>query len=163
MVHILDLPVELLDHILGFVAEDELLASNQMGFVKATDAKVKELEDEDDEDDREDEDEDDDYDNDEDYDDRDPNEDLAKICRVSRKFRDLAQPLLFRHFDDDLLGGLTKTIAFTKTLYLRPDLGKHVQDVSIVPIPLGPQDSEPITAEEVAVFEAAIKDLQLGD
>ena len=84
MVHILDLPVELLDHILGFVAEDELLAPNQMGFAKATDAKVKELEDEDDEDDWEDEDEDDDYDNDEDYDDRDPNEDLAKICRVAQ-------------------------------------------------------------------------------
>jgi hypothetical protein len=163
MVHILDLPAELLVHIFGFVAEDDLLAPNPMEFAKATDAKVKELADGEDEDEWEDEDEDED-DYDDDSDDRDPNEDLSKVCRVSRKFRDIAQPLLFRHFeDDDLLGGLTKTIAFTKALYLRPDLGKFVQDVSIVPIPLGPQDSEPITKEEITIFEAAIKDLQLGD
>lgn len=79
-------------------------------------------------------------------------------------FRDLAQPLLFREFDDDCLDGyLTKTISFAKIIYRRPDLGQHVRSISILPGAFGPASPGRLAKEDCDLFKAAIRDLELGD
>lgn len=148
MVHIEGLPIELLDLILSFFVHPDdldLLSGDQN--TKAKDGKANELDD-------------DEYDDDE----PDGTETLRNACLVSRKFREVAQPLLFREFfDDGLAGGPSPTILFTKTLYRRPDLGKHVHQVSIMPHPFNPGGPTLVSAEDSELFKGIIKDLQLGN
>ncbi|CAI7581263.1 unnamed protein product [Penicillium bialowiezense] len=59
--------------------------------------------------------------------------DLVEVCLVSRKFRDLAQPFLFRKFKDLSVIGLGKTYSFTATLCRRPDLGRSVDHIYLDP------------------------------
>ncbi|KAJ5123957.1 uncharacterized protein N7515_007782 [Penicillium bovifimosum] len=73
---------------------------------------------------------------------------LYNTCLVSRKFRDLAQPLLFRDFTGRGMHkkrdiNRDKTICFTKAIYARPDLGEHKHNIEF--------------------YTGIIKDLQLGD
>ncbi|CAG8899007.1 unnamed protein product [Penicillium egyptiacum] len=152
MAHIQGLPIELLHLILScFVrpGDLELLSGDQN--TKAEDGKANELDDDDDGDE-------------DDNDELDGIDTLHNICLVSRKFREVAQPLLFRDlFDDGLTGGLTPTIPFIRTIYRRPDLGKHVHQISILPFPFVSGGREPLSAEDSKLFEGAIKDLGLDD
>lgn len=142
MVNIQDLPAELLNLILSFLTYPTLPKEDRRA--KARDGSVNEVE-------------------------RsnvfmDGDENLLDICRVSSKFRDLAQPLLYHHFDDvGLAGDLSKTILFARTLYRRPDLGRHVQDIYFLPIPIGLGGSMGLTAEDSEFFKGVIQDLRLGD
>ncbi|KAJ5380386.1 uncharacterized protein N7496_002814 [Penicillium cataractarum] len=90
--------------------------------------------------------------------------DLRNLCLTSHMFRDLAQPFLFYNFEDTGMAGfLSQTVAFTRALYLRPELGEHVRELDIM-YPLDDEDRpKPLAAEDLALFESAIKDLQLGD
>ncbi|KAJ9482875.1 hypothetical protein VN97_g10549 [Penicillium thymicola] len=145
------LPIELVHLILSFLIQPEddldLLSGGQT--TKAKDGHKKQLDD--------DEYEDDEYDG---------IETLRNVCLVSRQFRDVAQPLLFRELYDDGMGGnLALSIPFTKTIYQRPDLGKHVHQITILPLsfhPGGP-DSDSLAADESEFFKGIIKDLQLAD
>lgn len=153
MVLLQDLPVELLKHILSFIADpedDSFLdapgKANQSAKAKGDNAKEPE---------KGNKYGDDDYDED---------EALRNICLVSRLFRDLAQPLLFRYFEDDCLDGyLTKTVSFARSIYRRPELGQHVQYISLVPAPFGAGPPERLPKEDSDLFKRAIKDLRLGD
>ncbi|KAJ5912001.1 uncharacterized protein N7473_001304 [Penicillium subrubescens] len=153
MVHIQDLPIELLRLILSFIADPEdepflKLPDRADQSAKAKGGNANELE------------RDDQYDDD----DADEYENLRNICLVSRRFRELAQPLLFRYFDDDgLAGDLSKTISFAKTIYRCPHLGKLVQDISILPIPFCLGGPRQLTVEDSEFFKGAIQDLQLAD
>ncbi|KAJ5142947.1 uncharacterized protein N7515_001734 [Penicillium bovifimosum] len=80
----------------------------------------------------------------------------------SREFRDLAQPLLFRNFTDDVNTDRNKTIRFTKAIYERPGLGEHVRHVTIKPLPIK-YTGKGIAKEHIKFYEGIIKDLQLGD
>jgi hypothetical protein len=148
MVHLQDLPIELLHLILSFfVSPDdlELLSGDQNR--KAKDDKANELDDEE-------------------YDDDEPDgiETLYNTCLVSRKLREVAQPLLFRElFDDGLTGGLTPTVPFIRTIYRRPDLGKHVHQISILPFPFVSGGRKPLSADDSDLIKGGIKDLGLGD
>ncbi|KAJ5592502.1 hypothetical protein N7537_009406 [Penicillium hordei] len=140
MARIEGLPIELIHSIVSFLVEPEddldLLSGGQT--TKAKDGYTKKLDDE--------------YDDNEYEDDAyDGIETLRNVCLVSRQFREVAQPLLFRElYDDGMAGDLTPSIPFTKTIYRRPDLGKHV-----VPDSLASEDCE--------FFKGIIKDLQLAD
>jgi hypothetical protein len=145
MVNLQDLPTELLQHILSFVAGYD--DRNDYWMPKAQSCDPAEDLEEDDE-----------------YVDDDGIDDLCEICLVSRKFRELAQPLVFRNFmDDGLAGGLNQTIRFTKAIHERPDLGEHVQKISIVPLTFGPMNLSGITDEHIKFYKGILKDLQLGD
>ncbi|KAG0154101.1 hypothetical protein PDIDSM_1481 [Penicillium digitatum] len=149
MVHIQGLPIELLHLIFSFLAppEDDL---DQLSGDQTTTAKIgsaKEL-----------------NDNVSDDGECDVIETLRNVCLVSRKFREVAQPLLFRElYDDGLAGDLSPTIPFTKTIYRRPDLGKHVHQIIIMPLPFHPGASDSLAAEDVEFFKGIIKGLQLAD
>ncbi|KAJ5100190.1 hypothetical protein N7456_006242 [Penicillium angulare] len=88
---------------------------------------------------------------------------LRNLCLVSQRFRDVAQPLLFRTFDEDSKT-LEKTRSFIRTLCLRPDLGHHVQNLVVIP-----RDEswdvwvEPFPSEDQAILKALIEDHQLDD
>ncbi|CAG7962797.1 unnamed protein product [Penicillium nalgiovense] len=148
MVHIQDLPIELLHLILSFfVSPDDLELLNGDQNTKAKDGKANEL-------------------NDEEYDDDVPDGTvtLYNICLVSRKFREVAQPLLFRElFDDGLTGDLTPTVPFIRTIYRRPDLGKHIHQISILPFPFVSSGRKPLSAEDSELLKGGIKDIGLGD
>lgn len=103
-------------------------------------------------------------DNNEDDDDFDRLRDLRNVCLVSRFFCELAQPLLFRDFDEDgLSGSMSKIISFAKALYRNAELGKHVQRISIMnPLPLGPLGLD-IDDEDFELFKDAILKLRLPD
>ncbi|KAL5364471.1 hypothetical protein BJX96DRAFT_157403 [Aspergillus floccosus] len=61
--------------------------------------------------------------------------DLSNLCLVSRKLRDIAQPLLFSKFEDlDAYGGLRRLMAFTKVIISHPELAEHVQSISLMPL-----------------------------
>jgi hypothetical protein len=48
--------------------------------------------------------------------------DLSNLCLVSRKLRNIAQPLLFSNFEDlDTHGDLRRLIAFTKVIISHPE------------------------------------------
>lgn len=88
---------------------------------------------------------------------------LRNLCLTSHLFRDLAQPFVFYNFEDTGMGGfLNQTVAFARALYLRPELGEHVRELDIM-YPLDEDRPKPLAAEDLALFESAIKDLQLGD
>lgn len=179
MDRIQDLPIEVLSHILSFVAEPDLASPDEVEKAKAkiqiegkaqAKAKAKDstegLEDDDGVDDWEDVD-DSEADSDDERDDSNEIEDLRNLCLVSHRFRDLAQPLLFRNFDDDGLDGdIYKAVSFTKVIYRRPELGKHVQCLSLmVPELPGPWNPEPrvTTAEDIEFFKGVIQGFGLGD
>ncbi|KAJ6007419.1 hypothetical protein N7540_011395 [Penicillium herquei] len=89
--------------------------------------------------------------------------DLIEACSVSRKFRAITQPLLFRVFEDDNLDDLKKSISFANTLCLRPDLGKHVQMISMLPLaPIEPGASLKPDEKDLVAIQKAIKKLRLG-
>ncbi|KAJ5124102.1 uncharacterized protein N7515_007927 [Penicillium bovifimosum] len=130
MANLQDLPQELLQEILSFIADP-------YGWLE------------------------DDFD----LDNGDGTDDLCNICLVSRNFRELAQPLLFRNFmDKDEDRDCDKTICFTKAIYARPDLGEHVRYISIAPLADEYFDSHMcIEQRHIKFYEGVIKDLQLGD
>ncbi|RJE24300.1 hypothetical protein PHISCL_03355 [Aspergillus sclerotialis] len=139
MVNIQDLPAELLNLILSFLAYPAPPRGDR--HAKAKDGTANPLE-------------------------RsiDSDQHLLDVCLVSRKFRDLAQPLLYHHFDDvGLAGDLSKTVLFARTIYRRPDLGEHVQDICFLPIPIGLGGPMGLTAEDLEFFKGVILDLRLGD
>lgn len=114
------LPIELVHLIVSFLVqpEDDLDLLSGAQTTKAKDGHTKKLDD--------DEYEDDEY---------DAIETLCNVCLVSRQFREVAQPLLFRElYDDGMAGDLTPSIPFTKAIYRRPDLGKHVHQITILPL-----------------------------
>ena len=158
MGHIQDLPPELLLHILSFVADFD--------FAEPT-PKFKDTEDEDDEEDEEDEedeDEEEDVEEDKLIDERTVN--LANLCRVSRVFRELAQPLLFQDFDNfHIPGDMSRVAAFTRALILRPSLGDHVHDVTVQPSDDHRFLHAPpsVSSQDRELFARTIRDLQLGD
>jgi hypothetical protein len=101
-------------------------------------------------------------------DDHDEEVDLQNLCLVSRTLCEAAQPFLYRSFyTDGLLDRLSSVISFARTICQRPDLAKHVKDLSIVPceahttrcLPYG----ESLKTEEKALFKGAIQDLDVGD
>lgn len=66
-----------------------------------------------------------------DDDDTDEDENLRNSCLVSRLFRDLSQPLLFRYFDYAFFADdFGKILSFARAIYRRPEPGRHVQDQS---------------------------------
>jgi hypothetical protein len=151
MINIQDLPVEVLNHVLSFI-EYEPYAKQPDGAAKTEGHKFET-------DDRDDDDDDDDADIG-----FDEYESLRNICLVSRMFRELAQPLIFRHFDDDgLTADLGGTISFTAALYRNPKLGKHVQSISIATVPFAMARSNGLDAEHSKLFTRAIKELRLAD
>lgn len=93
--------------------------------------------------------------------------DLVQICLVSRRFRDLAQPFLFRKFDDLAITGLLKTLNFAATLSRRPDLAKCVQDIYIAPNDIVPGNlrlqAGDKASQTIAQLKLVVKSLQLGD
>ncbi|KAJ5261374.1 hypothetical protein N7478_011969 [Penicillium angulare] len=97
---------------------------------------------------------------------------LYSLCLVSKRFRDIAQPLLFLDFSDDgVLGNTEETVRFANCLYRYPELGQFVQDVTICrPFFFDDPDeeafNEPLTAElseeDIEIYMRAIKELNLG-
>jgi hypothetical protein len=188
MDRIQDLPIEVLSHILSFVAEPDLAPPDEVEKAKATvrteekalaklqieekalaKAEAKNsteglehddgVDDWEDIDDSEADSDDDRYDNE--------FEDLRNLCLVSHRFRDLAQPLLFRNFDDDGLDGdIYKAVSFAKVIYRRPELGKYVQFLSLrvpeLPGPWNPQPRE-TTPEDIEFFKGVVQGFGLGD
>ncbi|KAI9931368.1 hypothetical protein MW887_009943 [Aspergillus wentii] len=86
---------------------------------------------------------------------------LFNVCLVSRRFRELAQPLLFRSFEMDDID-TKSTIRFIRAITTRPQLGEHVQIVNIMDID---QDDLPpghiLSAEDKEFLTCAIQDLKL--
>ncbi|KAJ5192497.1 hypothetical protein N7449_008639 [Penicillium cf. viridicatum] len=154
MARIEGLPIELVHLIVSFLVQPEddldLLSGGQT--TKAKDGHTKKLDD-------------DEYDDNEYEDDEyDGIETLRNVCLVSRQFREVAQPLLFRElYDDGMAGDLTPSIPFTKTIYRRPDLGKHVYQIIILPLSFHPGGPDSLAAEDSEFFKGIIKDLQLAD
>lgn len=93
--------------------------------------------------------------------------DLVEVCLVSRKFRDLAQPFLFRKFKDLSVIGLGKTYSFTATLCRRPDLGRSVDHIYLDPNYEPPYCINFFAGNKfdqiAADLKAAVKDLRLED
>ncbi|KAJ5680842.1 hypothetical protein N7536_011981 [Penicillium majusculum] len=156
MARIESLPIELVHLVVSFLVQPEddldLLSEGQTTKAKDKDGHAKKLDD-------------DEYDDDEDEDDEyDAIETLRNVCLVSRQFREVAQPLLFRElYDDGMEGDLTPIIPFTKTVYRRPDLGKHVHQITILPLSFHPGGPDSLAAEDSEFFKGIIKDLQLAD
>lgn len=149
MTQIQGLPIELLDLIFSFLVppDDDLDRPMEYQTTKAKDGNAKELNDEEDDDDAPDE-----------------IETLRNVCLVSRKFREVAQPLLFRELTDDgMAGDLSPTIPFTRTIYRRPDLGKHVQQITVLPLPFHLGGSGSLAVEDFEFFKGIIKDLKLAE
>ncbi|KAI7976483.1 hypothetical protein EIK77_003298 [Talaromyces pinophilus] len=161
MIHIQDLPVELLGQILEYVADFEdapLEREGQRARANWKDDPKDDLEtngknDKDDGEDEDGEDEDFDY-----------LKNLRNVCLVSRFFRDLAQPLLFRDFDEDgMSGDMSKIVSFARAIYRNENLGKHVQCISIMNlVPEGLIDMN-LDDEDFSLFESVIRQFQLPD
>ncbi|KAL4864081.1 hypothetical protein BDV12DRAFT_176670 [Aspergillus spectabilis] len=86
-------------------------------------------------------------------------QELYNLCLVSQKFRDLAQPLLFRNVDDDGFDyPLVQLVLLTKVIILRPELGQYVKTASIdlLETVLPPP-------RDINLFCDAVRQLQLGD
>lgn len=82
----------------------------------------------------------DDYD---DYDDEGGSQNLYNMCLVSKRLRDIAQPLLFSDFlDDGTLGNIAITVQFAEVLSHHPELGQFVQDITFEAPLLLDEDSD---------------------
>ncbi|KAJ5124243.1 uncharacterized protein N7515_008068 [Penicillium bovifimosum] len=92
-------------------------------------------------------------------------EHLYNVCLVSRKLREITQPVLFRNFiDDHALCGRIHTIRITKAIYEHPELGEHVRNITIVPQPVNPNyPVRPISKDHLEFYKGIIKDLKLRD
>lgn len=94
---------------------------------------------------------------------------LYNMCLMSKKYRDISQPLLFSNFvDDGILGDLEETVRFASCLYRSPELGQFVQDITIgSPIMFDPEladeDNYEVSEEQIQLFATEIKALGLGD
>ncbi|KAH8698538.1 hypothetical protein BGW36DRAFT_426240 [Talaromyces proteolyticus] len=106
MVHIQDLPIEILNHILSFIfypkyESFEKLPEGADEGEKPKGVTAEELKRGDRHDDEND----------------DVNVTLLNLCLVSRLFRDLAQPVLFHDFEEDgWTEDISKTISFTRSI-----------------------------------------------
>ncbi|KAI9372244.1 hypothetical protein BJX61DRAFT_455737 [Aspergillus egyptiacus] len=132
MVHLQDLPPELLHRVLSFISdpeEDTLEKHHECDGTK----------------------------------------DLYSLCLVSRQFRELAQPLLFRNFDGDNTDGhvdddhqddIENLVRFIRAIYQRPALGEHVRFVSLDPI--DPEPDDVYGDRDPEPFRDAIRQLKLG-
>lgn len=150
MVLIQDLPVELLRQIFELLTDFEDDSSDvAVGDEKTNDATRNELEKED---------------KTEEDDDIEKLKDLRNACLVSRVFRELAQPLLFRTFvEDGLSGSMAKIVSFARSIYRNAELGKHVQRIFIMnPVGLGPLGVD-IDDEDFELLKDAILKLRLAD
>ncbi|KAL2837258.1 hypothetical protein BJY01DRAFT_221191 [Aspergillus pseudoustus] len=110
------------------------------------------------------------------------NKALLSLCLVSHRFRDLAQPLLFRYFQWDDLGGnlydddsednydpanadeFRALLLFAKAILRRPELGEHVKFLSIDSL----LDETPISFPSFGpdgqkLFADAIKQVELSN
>lgn len=90
--------------------------------------------------------------------------DLSNLCLVSRKLRNIAQPLLFSNFEDlDTHGDLRRLMAFTKVIISHPELAEHVQSISLTPLVLNPLEpfDRKLPAEDLKLFTKAMRDLQV--
>lgn len=156
MIHIQDLPVELLNQILEYVAD--FVDDPEDDPLHREDQRARATWKDDPKDDPEtngknDEDEDEDFDD---------LKDLRNVCLVSRFFCDLAQPLLFRDFDDDgMAGDMSKIVSFARAIYQNEELGKHVQCISIMNlVPEGLIDMN-LDDEDFLLFKNVIRQFQL--
>ncbi|KAJ5755448.1 hypothetical protein N7533_004991 [Penicillium manginii] len=105
--------------------------------------------------------------NEEDEDDYESLDSLYSMCLVSKKFRDIAQPLLLANFTDDgALGSIEETVRFANCLSGNSDLGQFVQDITIgSPIMFDPEISDgdfEVSEEQIQLLTTAIKALGLG-
>ncbi|KAL4960522.1 F-box protein [Aspergillus stella-maris] len=89
-------------------------------------------------------------------------EELYNLCLVSRRFRDLAQPLLFRYFDGDCVEYLDSFIQLTRAVYTRPELGEHIRFVTLTPEEPYASSPDAITPEAKELFQNAIRELNLS-
>ncbi|KAJ5414326.1 hypothetical protein N7509_000953 [Penicillium cosmopolitanum] len=109
-----------------------------------------------------------DEDEDEDEYDEESLDSLYNICLVSKKFRDIAQPLLFSNFvDDGALGNISETVRFANCLYRYPQLGQFVQEITmgnplIFDSESAEEDDLELSEEEIQLYTAPIKALGLG-
>ncbi|KAL4975982.1 hypothetical protein BDW66DRAFT_166874 [Aspergillus desertorum] len=89
---------------------------------------------------------------------------LYNLCLVSQRFRDLAQPLLFRYLNGDDIDDLKPLISFTRAVYLRPALGAHVKFVTVTPslYALPVDGSAKLAREDLELFRDAIREMELG-
>jgi len=107
------------------------------------------------------------------------NKALLSLCLVSHRFRDLAQPLLFRYFQWDDLGGnlygddsedgndddeFRALLLFAKAILRRPALGEYVKFLSIDSL----LDEMPFTFPSLGpdgqqLFADAIKEVELSN
>ncbi|KAH8429472.1 uncharacterized protein LDX57_007134 [Aspergillus melleus] len=96
---------------------------------------------------------------------------LCSLCLVSRKFRALAQPVLFEHFvEEHWFGDYQTLVTFTRTVTLRPDLGACVRTIDTRSTgserpPMGmPGMPHPLSikSEDLEVFKQAVRDLQVS-
>ncbi|KAL4943445.1 hypothetical protein BDV06DRAFT_189800 [Aspergillus oleicola] len=88
-------------------------------------------------------------------------EELYNLCLVSKRFRDLAQPLVFRYFDGDGVDDLDRFIQLTRAIYARPSLGEHVRFITLTP-ESSDASSGGIPTEDMRLFQKAVRELNLG-
>ncbi|KAB8279601.1 hypothetical protein BDV30DRAFT_232743 [Aspergillus minisclerotigenes] len=88
---------------------------------------------------------------------------LMNVSLVSRKFRDLAQPLLFRDFEEN--GDLDRLIRFLRAVIVRPQLGKYVHVVTMNPKGRGSTEAfgEDLPKQDSDLFTDTAQELGLGD
>ncbi|KAJ5524109.1 hypothetical protein N7494_010759 [Penicillium frequentans] len=89
---------------------------------------------------------------------------LRQMCLVSATFRDIAQPLLFHSFqcESSPSGDLRKTIYFAKAIYRRPKLGEYVKEFKFKHLLFRPVP-ERLPADDAKLCKLAIQALELGD
>ncbi|KAE9364555.1 hypothetical protein N431DRAFT_388744 [Stipitochalara longipes BDJ] len=92
--------------------------------------------------------------------------DLSNLALCSRRFHNLALPVLYSSFKDD--GALLRTLPFLSTIVRRPDLVRYVKNVAIdgrdfALFPPGPfdEDWDPIEAALKRIFEDESLDLRV--
>ncbi|BCR99640.1 uncharacterized protein AKAW2_41323S [Aspergillus luchuensis] len=91
--------------------------------------------------------------------------DLYNLCRVCHLFRGLAQPLLFEHVDlSGFPGDLRNLVSITRAVLRRPSLGEHIRSLSVLPDHnhhVFHKSPQPLTANDRKLFTSSIRDLRL--
>ncbi|GKZ22329.1 hypothetical protein AbraIFM66951_007962 [Aspergillus brasiliensis] len=92
--------------------------------------------------------------------------DLYNLCLVCRLFRELAQPLLYETVDlSGFPGDLWNLISITRTVLRRPSLGVHIRSLSVLPDHdhhIFGRSPPPLTADDRKLFTSAIRGLRLA-
>ncbi|GLA43385.1 hypothetical protein AnigIFM63309_001118 [Aspergillus niger] len=92
--------------------------------------------------------------------------DVYNLCRVCRLFRELAQPLLFEHVDlSGFPGDLRNLVLLTRTVLRRPSLGEHIRSLSVLPDHdhhVFDKSPKPLTADDRKLFTSSIRDIGLA-